>query len=313
MGKTIRRIFIVLIYFSVLATLIVFHEPINEYIVENYIYNKDVTKYVVNNYSKQTNYNYVQITENFKVTSKTELLNAIYTIIDSGIDEFTFYCEEEYENCIKDVEDLSNNTSSLTIINNYVDPYNSFNKLYIYTNNLGKVNIVIDKLYSKEEIDYTNSKMDAIISEVISPTMNERDKIKAFHDYIVNTTIYDEQRSEEIKNNIFNNNVFNSHKASGVLENHIALCSGYTDVMAVFLNRMKINNFKISNNDHIWNAIYLDNAWYHLDLTWDDPVTNTGENVLLYDFFLLTNYELLNKEAIQHAFDQSVYTEITAN
>ena len=44
----------------------------------------------------------------------------------------------------------------------------------------------------------------------------------------------------EIKNKIYNANIFNSHKASGILENHIALCSGYTDVMAVFLNTIGV-------------------------------------------------------------------------
>jgi transglutaminase/protease-like cytokinesis protein 3 len=95
------------------------------------------------------------------------------------------------------------------------------------------------------------------MSEIITDNMSIRDKIKAFHDYIVNTTVYDEERSNEIKNKIYNTNIFNSHKASGVLENHIALCSGYTDVMAVFLNIIGVKNYKISNNDHIWNAVNL--------------------------------------------------------
>jgi hypothetical protein len=310
MGKTVRKIIITIVYFGILIGLIVYHDPINKYIVENYIFSKDVSEYTTNKYAKRTNYNYVSITDDFATTSKKDLLNDIYTIVDSGLDEFTFYCDDEYTDCISDVEELSSNTTALTIINNFVNPFNSFNKLYISTNSMGKINIMVDKLYSSEEITYTEDKISNIMSQVITNDMTINEKIKAFHDYIINTTIYDEDRSNEIKNKIYNANIFNSHKASGVLENHIALCSGYTDVMAVFLNTIGVPNFKVSNNDHIWNAVYIDNAWYHLDLTWDDPVTDTGANVLIYDFFLIDDATLFQKETVQHAYDASVYSEI---
>ena len=310
MAKTIRRILIIIIYLGLLIGLIVYHDPINKYIIENYIFSKQIKDYEVNEYAKKTSYNYVSITADFKTTSKKNLLDDIYTIIDGGLDEFTFYCDDTYTDCIDDVQELSNDTTALTLINNYVNPYNSFNKLYISTNSMGKIDVIVNKLYSEEEISYTQNKIDSIISQIITNTMTTKEKIKAFHDYIINTTVYDEERSDEIKNKIYNTNIFNSHKASGVLENHIALCSGYTDVMAVFLNTIEVENFKISNNDHIWNAVYLDGAWYHLDLTWDDPVTNTGANVLIYDFFLITDSELLQKEVVQHAYDSAVYTEI---
>ncbi len=310
MGKTIRKIIVTIVYFGILIGLIVYHDPINEYIVENYIFSKEISDYNVNQYAKKTDYNYVSITKDFVTKSKTDLLNDIYTIIDGGLDEFTFYCDDEYTGCISDVEELSNDTSALTIINNFVNPFNSFNKLYISTNSMGKINIMVDKLYSADEIKYTEDKISTIISQVITDGMTTRDKIKAFHDYIINTTVYDEARSDEIKNKIYNANIFNSHNASGVLENHIALCSGYTDVMAVFLNTIGVPNFKVSNNDHIWNAVYIDDAWYHLDLTWDDPVTDTGANVLINDFFLITDAALFQKEAVQHSYDTSVYSEI---
>lgn len=310
MGKTVRKIIITIVYFGILIGLIAYHDPINKYIVENYIFSKDVSEYTTNEYAKRTNYNYVSITDDFATTSKKDLLNDIYTIVDSGLDEFTFYCDDEYTDCISDVEELSSDTTSLTIINNFVNPFNSFNKLYISTNSMGKINIMVDKLYSSEEITYTEDKIDNIISQVITNNMTTNKKIKVFHDYIINTTIYDEDRSNEIKNKIYNANIFNSHKASGILENHIALCSGYTDVMAVFLNTIGVPNFKVSNNDHIWNAVYIDNAWYHLDLTWDDPVTDTGANVLIYDFFLIDDATLFQKEAIQHTYDAAVYSEI---
>ena len=38
---------------------------------------------------------------------------------------------------------------------------------------------------------------DEIMSEIITPDMTVRDKIKTFHDYVINTTKYDAQYVEE--------------------------------------------------------------------------------------------------------------------
>ena len=146
-----------------------------------------------------------------------------------------------------------------------------------------------------------------IKSEIINPHMSNKDKINAFHDYIINNTSYDTERANDINDYTSNNSQGQSHKANGVLNNHIALCSGYTDLMAIFLSSIGVDNYKISNNKHIWNAVYLDNNWYHLDLTWDDPVTSTGENMLIYDFFLITTEQLEKLDINQHGYDKTVY------
>ena len=77
--------------------------------------------------------------------------------------------------------------------------------------------------------------------------------------------------------------------------------------MAIFLSDIGIPNHKISTENHIWNAVYLDNNWYHLDLTWDDPVTSTGENMLIHDYFLITTAQLEQLDVSQHKYDKTVY------
>ena len=80
--------------------------------------------------------------------------------------------------------------------------------------------------------------------------------------------------------------------------------------MAIILDKFNIPNFKIISQNHIWNAVKIDGKWYHLDLTWDDPVTSDGSDVLEYNFFLITTKELENLEKTQHVFDQSVFKEM---
>ena len=83
--------------------------------------------------------------------------------------------------------------------------------------------------------------------------------------------------------------------------------------MAIILNDMGLENYKISSEDHIWNAVKIDGVWYNLDLTWDDPVTDDGTNVIEHNFFLVDTNTLLNEEKEEHNFDQNVYSELKAN
>ena len=80
--------------------------------------------------------------------------------------------------------------------------------------------------------------------------------------------------------------------------------------MKIFLDKFNIPNFKVSSENHIWNAVYVNNKWMHLDLTWDDPVTSTGEDILEYDYFLISTKELLEQEKEQHIFDYEIYPEL---
>ena len=61
---------------------------------------------------------------------------------------------------------------------------------------------------------------------------------------------------------------------------------------------------------HTWNSVYVDDEWLHLDLTWDDPVTTTGEDRLEYNFFLITDKELENRNTGQHNYDRTIYIEL---
>lgn len=296
-----------MISFIIIGLVIYYQKPITSFVLQEFIYKQELSEYKDNAYSKPDNYEYVKHTNNFYPTNKDEIKNAIFTILDSGMEQFSLFCSDAYTSCIGDVENISTDYDILSNINNFVHPYNSYNKLYITTNNLGKINIQVQKLYSKAEQEEINNALEVIKKDIIKGNMSNKEKIKAFHDYVINNTVYDEERSKTMDENTNANNLNESHKANGVLNSHIALCSGYTDLMAIFLNSIGVLNHKISNEEHIWNAVYLDNNWYHLDLTWDDPVTSDGEDMLIYDFFLITTEELEKINTNQHIYDKTVY------
>ena len=135
--------------------------------------------------------------------------------------------------------------------------------------------------------------------------MDNLDIIYAFHDYIINHTKYDQEFDETR-----DDNKHDSARAYGLLFEGIAICSGYTDTMAILLNKLGIDNFKVASDNHVWNAFYYDNQWWHLDLTWDDPVTKSGIDRLEHTFFKIDTPTLEGFEIDNHNYDKSVYIEL---
>ena len=182
-------------------------------------------------------------------------------------------------------------------------PYNAYSNIETEYDTLGKVTIKLTRNYTKEEIDKINKKIDELYPKLVTSD-NVRDNIKNVHDYIINNSKYDSNRSD--------NNVVEYHSdiAYGPLFEGYAICGGYTDLMQLFLEKMNLKCYRISSQSHIWNAVEIDNKWYHIDLTWDDPVVSDGKDYLYNDYFLITTNELINKEKTQHNFNQKRFIEL---
>jgi len=259
----------------------------------------------VNKYYRKYDFQYVQNTTDFTPSSKQDILNIYYTVINAGKDKFTFYCPTDYEECLEDVDYLANDQTTLSHINNYVHPFNGFKNVETEYDSLGKVTIHVHKSYTDAEISELETKIDQISNEVIKSDLKVEDNIRNVHDYIINHSKYDSDRSDR---NIVN---YKSDLAYGPLMEGYGLCGGYTDAMELFLEKLGVRSYKVSSENHVWNAVYLDNSWKHLDLTWDDPVTNTGADILEHNFFLITTDQLKQLGTNQHSFDLTVYKEFS--
>ena len=265
---------------------------------------KEVTLTASNDYTRDYDFNYVKRTDDFTPNNYQDLLNIYYTVLNSGEEEFSFYCTDEYSECINDVDSLANNQKVLSTINNFVHPFNSFRHLETSYDDYGKVTLKVEHIYSNNDIKLIEAEVKDIENEIWSESMSNEDKIKAAHNYIINNNKYDKDRSD---NNIVK---YKSDTAYGSLLEGYSLCGGYTDAMELFLEDMGVKSYKISSENHVWNAVYLNNTWYHLDLTWDDPITTDGSDILEYNFFLITTSELNELEKEQHNYDKNVYSEL---
>lgn len=300
-----RKLLVSIFLLSFLGFIWYYQEEIVNYILEEYIYTEEIILGTDNEYKRDYDYSFIQTTDNFVPQNRQDLLNIIYTFLDSGWEEFSFYCPEEYENCIPTIEEITGNKELLSTINNFVHPFNSYQKIFINIDSRNKITLINQKTYSQEQINIINQKVDYIISQLIKPEMTNYEKIKTLHDYIINTTVYDKVRADDV--NV--NSGYLSHTAYGVLISGKGICGGYSDAMAILLNRLNLNNYKISSLNHVWNFIKLDTGWVHLDLTWDDPIVNTGENILTHNFFLINTFTLEQKLTTQHTFNKNIYSE----
>ena len=161
-------------------------------------------------------------------------------------------------------------------------------------------------MYNEEKQEEINTKVNSIIAELIKNNMKDKEKIEVIHDYIVNNTTYDKDFcvTEE---NCVTTSIYNSDTAYGVLFQNNGICSGYTDLMAIFLAKLGIVNYRVTNETHTWNAVMLDDKWYILDVTWDDPISD--RDVLSHTYFLITSKEdSLLKET--HTYNKNIFVEL---
>lgn len=290
---------------------------ISSYIADKIGNNHKIIYEKPNEYAKTDSFLFIKKTDNFIPYSYNDILNIIYSVINNGWQKFTFYCPTEYSDCLNDVKKITTNELTLSHINSYVHPFNSFTSLNTTYYESGEVNLKIDYLYTKKQIEEINKETDKIIATHVKKENTTYDNIKILHDLIINTTKYDETKNETGTSN------YDSSIAWGVLFNHYATCNGYTDTMAILLTKMGIKNYKIEttsddisyrSNGHVWNAVFLDNKWLHLDLTWDDPVSSDGKDYLYHKYFLVNNKELAEADAgnvalEEHNFKRYIYLE----
>ncbi|MBD2867929.1 transglutaminase domain-containing protein [Paenibacillus arenilitoris] len=164
---------------------------------------------------------------------------------------------------------------------------------YIYTIRSwgNKSNVTIDAKYreSKEQTALVDRKVAEALAEVVEPGMNPHEKVKAIHDWIVTHVEYDQSLTR-----------YTAYEAVTTGE---AVCQGYSLLGYKMLKAagipVLIAEGTVNTGEHAWNMVQLDGVWYHLDLTWDDPVMKdaSGKTIkdggaIRYNYYLKTDGEL---------------------
>ena len=286
---------IIALTFILIALYFPFKTKIDNFVKKNFLYSfikYEGNKYFINeDYGDFNNYNEII------VYNRNNLLDIFYTFINKGTEEFHFYCDPAYFGCKQDIINLIDEKDELLYINDFVHTFNMIDSIKVEFDG-EKVTFNTEKNYIYQESLALDSELKRIISENTTDSMSIEEKIKFLHNYIILNVEYDEKYAYDIKHGIENNSL--SYKANGALFDKKAVCSGYTDLMALFLSYLNIPNIKVSTNTHVWNAVYLDNKWYHIDITNDD----IGNNIS-YEYFMLDSNEIHHDE--YHNYSKIIY------
>ena len=169
----------------------------------------------------------------------------------------------------------------------------------------GKLRLIYSK--GKEEIQEHKEDIrkirDEFISNYMLPEMSEYDKILTIHNYIVNNSRYDDR--------LFLSGTVppESYTSYGILSLGLGVCEGYAKAMKYLLDSAGIKSIIVvgesKGQSHAWNLVEIEGEYYHIDSTWDDPITKDGSDVLRYNFFNLRDKEI----AKTHSWKKENYPE----
>ena len=150
----------------------------------------------------------------------------------------------------------------------------------------------------------------------IKDDMSDYEKIKAIHDYLVNNIEYDYDYVENAIENYIDNPLYLALvKGKGecwvYADAFEALCNmNGIECLAVYGDAKGIvyANQKPSWMGHEWNIVNLDGDYYHVDVTWDDPIP---DGRLRYTYFLISDDKMDSFN--DHRWDISEYPMCTQN
>ncbi len=130
--------------------------------------------------------------------------------------------------------------------------------------------------------------VDNIIAAHITDTMTDIEKALVLHDYLVHSAVYD----SEAANSMDYESYAKSYTAYGVLMNKTGVCQSYALAYGWLLNKCGIDWEYVTSNSmhHAWNGVKIDGEWYHVDVTWDDPVNSTPW--CRHKYFMITDEQI---------------------
>lgn len=151
-------------------------------------------------------------------------------------------------------------------------------------------------------------RVNQIVKSVIRGKMSNYEKIKAVHNWMIRNVKYDYDGLMSGKLPKI------SHTAKGALLKKVAVCDGYAYAFQMVMKKIGVPcRFVVGRSDgvgHAWNMVKLSGKWYHVDVTFDDPIVNgSNKNKTPYYTFFLKSSSVMKKT---HTWKKSKYPKCTS-
>lgn len=168
------------------------------------------------------------------------------------------------------------------------DNRGNYNKIYLKHNDQYE-SYLMDSFKNKQEVEAAKTNIDNIVAQIKNKTqgMDTQNKIRYIHNWLVGNIKYDETLNKTNRSNIY----------GAFIEKEIT-CAGYAKAFKYIVDELNINCIIVQGTatsntgteNHAWNYIQIDNKWYGVDCTWDDPIIIGGngneESQIYYTYYL---------------------------
>lgn len=160
----------------------------------------------------------------------------------------------------------------------------------------------------KNMIKKFNEAVNKIINNIgdKSEFENDFDIEVAIHDYLI-LHIKNAANSFYMIDNPFTNTVY------GALVNNSALSGGYSMAFKLLMNKYDlvtyIINGEANGKPHTWNMVYINQAYFHVDVTLNDGDLAFAENLLFHSYFNLSSAAIMEDHVYEQADVPAAYTE----
>ena len=147
----------------------------------------------------------------------------------------------------------------------------------------------LNDLNTNESRTLFNNWCSRIISTLINDDMEDYDKALILHDYLAKTVEYN-MNAVSSSNNQLTSVDTHARSAYGAIVDKTAVCQGYALAYAHLLSLVGIESEFVTSDymNHAWNMVKIGDNFYHVDVTYDDPVNTSNEDAGLvsHEYFL---------------------------
>lgn len=158
-------------------------------------------------------------------------------------------------------------------------------------------------LCTKPEAEMYLSQIETIVNEIVAaaPSTNEYDKAHYAHDWLIDNCVYYNSPLSTQESNLETSlyNLFVNGKSN---------CNGYSKGFKYLMDKLGVPctiavGVCSDGELHGWNIIMLNDEYYHLDVTWDDPVLPDGKQIKTHAYFCLTDEEMSKSRTILEGYE----------
>ncbi|MFJ7369168.1 transglutaminase domain-containing protein [Lysinibacillus sp. NPDC098008] len=245
--------------------------------MRKYIYNVVIILFVLQ-------MSHVQVFANYEKNNlaTADSIGTLQALISQEVMQFSTEFSIRYTGDVATIKDELTEITKAAIQNDYIYAnISSFKWKYNGTNN----NIVIDFTFTYHMSQAEAAFVEQTLATIIAPMhgFNDLEKLQAAHDFIVLSTEY----SKETEGS--------QYSPYTLLTENKGVCQAYALVLYRMLEMLGFEvryvPGKAGEQLHAWVLVKLDHAWYHIDVTWDDPLPDHKGEVR-YQYFLQSDRQL---------------------